>query len=82
MELRCRVFWIELKEGDGLDRFRISAENKVIVLYHPISENSYMLRRDILRSTKTKTSMMSEGLLDALMTEDMSDLSACWNLLN
>lgn len=76
MEPGYRVFRIELKDGEVLDGLRVSEENKVIVLRRQISDDLRVQRSDVLRAGYTKTSMMPEGLLEALTPEAVSDLFA------
>jgi len=74
MEPGYRLFRIELKDGDVLEGLRVSTDNEAIILRRPNSQDLRVAQRDVLRSGFTKTSLMPEGLLDALKPDEVSDL--------
>ena len=76
MEPGYRVFRVELKDGDVLDGIRVSEDKDAIVLRRPNVEDLRIAQKDVRKAAFTKSSMMPEGLLDALKPEDVSDLFA------
>ena len=76
MEPGYRVFRIELKDGDVLDGRLMSEDKDAFILRRQGTSDLRVERASVLRSHFTKTSMMPEGLLEALKPEDVSDLFA------
>lgn len=76
MEPGYRAFRVELKEGDVLDGIRVSEDKDAIVLRRPNLDDTRIAQKDVRKAAFTKSSMMPEGLLDALKPEDVSDLFA------
>lgn len=76
MEPGYRVFRVELKDGDVLDGIRVSEDKDAIVLRRPNLDDARLAQKDVRKAAFTKSSMMPEGLLDALKPEQVSDLFA------
>jgi putative heme-binding domain-containing protein len=76
MEPGYRVFRVELKDGDVLDGIRISEDKDAIVLRRANLEDTRIAQKDVKRAAFTRSSMMPDGLLDALPPEQVSDLFA------
>jgi len=74
MEPGYRVFRIELKDGDVLDGRLISEDKDAFILRRPNTADLRVGRNTVIRSHFTKTSMMPEGLLEALKPEEVTDL--------
>jgi putative membrane-bound dehydrogenase-like protein len=76
MEPGYRVYRVELSDGDVLDGMLISQDKEAIVLRRPNVEDTRISQRDIRKARFAKTSMMPDGLLDALEPQQVSDLFA------
>jgi putative membrane-bound dehydrogenase-like protein len=76
MEPGYRVFRVELKDGDVLDGIRVSEDKDAIVLRRQNMEDTRIPQSTVKRAAFTKSSIMPEGLLDALPPEQVSDLFA------
>jgi putative heme-binding domain-containing protein len=76
MEPGYRAFRVELKDGDVLDGICVSEDKDAIILRRPNVEDARIAQKDVRRASFTKSSMMPEGLLDALKAEEVSDLFA------
>ncbi len=76
MEAGYRMFRVELKDGDVLDGLRVSEDKDAIVLRRANVDDLRIAQKDIRKAGFTKTSLMPEGLLDALKPEEVSDLFA------
>ncbi len=76
MEPGYRVFRVELKDGDVLDGIRLSEDKDAIVLRRQNAEDTRIPQNTVRRAGFTKMSMMPEGLLEALASQDISDLFA------
>ena len=74
MEAGYRAFRVELKGGDVLDGLLVSQDKEAIILRQPNREDQRILQEKIVRAGYTKTSIMPEGLLDAMPTPDVTDL--------
>jgi len=76
MENGYRIYRVELKGGDLVDAFFVSEDKEAVVIRQPGTPDRRIARGDI-RSTKfLRRSLMPEGLLDVLPTEQASDLLA------
>jgi putative heme-binding domain-containing protein len=76
MEAGYRAFRVETKEGDVIDGLLVSQDNEALVLRRPNSEDLRIPRGTVKRADFTRTSMMPEGLLEALKPEEVSNLFA------
>jgi putative heme-binding domain-containing protein len=76
MEAGYRVFRVQLKDGDVLDGLLVSQDKDAIVLRRPNSQDQRIPQTQVRRANFTKTSLMPEGLLDALKPEEVTDLFA------
>jgi putative heme-binding domain-containing protein len=76
MEAGYRAFRVELKGGDVLDGLLVSQDKEAIILRQPNREDQRILQEKVVRAGYTKTSIMPEGLLDAMPTPDVTDLFA------
>jgi putative heme-binding domain-containing protein len=76
MEPGYRMFRVELKDGDILDGFRVSEDNDAIVLRRQNLEDTRIPQSTVRRAAFTRSSVMPEGLLEALPKQDVSDLFA------
>ena len=74
METGYRVFRIELKDGDVMDGRLISEDKDAFILRRPNTTDLRVDRNSVIRSRFTRTSMMPEGLLEALKPEEVTDL--------
>jgi putative heme-binding domain-containing protein len=74
MEPGYRVFRVELKDGEVLDGLRVSEDKESIVLRRPNMADTRIAQREVRKAAFTKSSVMPEGLLDALPPEQVSDL--------
>jgi putative heme-binding domain-containing protein len=81
MEPGYRVFRVELRNGDVLDGIRVSEGKDSIVLRRPNMDDTRIAQKDVRQASFTRSSMMPEGLLDALKPEEVSDLFAYLNSL-
>ncbi len=69
-------FRVETKDNDLLEGFLASQSESEIILRQPGSEDLHIRREKVRRASFTKTSMMPEGLLEAMKVEDVADLFA------
>jgi putative membrane-bound dehydrogenase-like protein len=76
MEAGYRVFRVEMKDGDVIDGLLVAQDGEAIVLRRPNTEDLRIPRAQVKRANFTRTSMMPEGLLEALKPEDVSNLFA------
>ncbi len=76
MEPGYRVFRVELKDGDVIDGIRVSEDKDAIVLRRQNVEDTRIPQSNVRKAAFTKMSMMPDGLLDGLKSEDVSDLFA------
>ena len=76
MEPGYRVFRVELKDGDVLDGIRVSEDRDAIILRRPNVDDLRIPQSTVKRAAFTRTSMMPDGLLDALQPQEVSDLFA------
>ena len=76
MEAGYRTFRVELKDGDVLDGFLVSQNDEAIVLRQPNAQDRRIPQDEVRRARYTKTSLMPEGLLEALPEKDATDLLA------
>lgn len=76
MEAGYRTFRVYLKDGDILDGFLVSQDADAIVLRQPNAQDRRIPQDDVRRAAFTKTSLMPEGLLDAMPEKDATDLLA------
>jgi putative membrane-bound dehydrogenase-like protein len=76
MEPGYRLFRVELKDGDVLDGIRVSEDKGAIILRRPNMDDTRIAQKDVRKAGFTKSSMMTEGLLDAIPPDQVSDLFA------
>jgi putative heme-binding domain-containing protein len=76
MEAGYRAFRVEMKDGDLIDGLLVSQDDEAIVLRRPNTEDLRIRRGEVRRANFTRTSMMPEGLLEALKAEEVSNLFA------
>ncbi len=76
MEPGYRMFRVELKDGDVLDGIRVSEDKDAIVLRRQNMEDTRIPQSTVKRAAFTKSSIMPEGLLEALPPEEVSNLFA------
>lgn len=76
MEPGYRVFRIQLKDGEILDGLRVAEDEQAIVLRRPNVPDSRIPQSAVTRAAFTRSSMMPEGLLEALPAADVTDLFA------
>jgi len=76
MEAGYRAFRVEMKDGDIIDGLLVSQDNEAVVLRRPNTEDLRIRRGEVRRASFTRTSMMPEGLLEALEPEEVSNLFA------
>ena len=76
MEAGYRNYRVELKDGDVLDGLLVSQDAEAIVLRQPNTQDRRIPQDEVRRAAHTKTSLMPEGLLEALPEQDAIDLFA------
>ncbi len=69
-------FRIETKDNDLLEGFLVSQNEMEIILRQSGSEDLHIRRDKVKRASFTKTSIMPEGLLEAMKAQDVADLFA------
>jgi hypothetical protein len=67
---------VESRGGDVLDGIRVSEDTDAIILRRPNVDDMCIAQRDVRKAAVTKVNMLSEGLLEALKPEEVTDLFA------
>ncbi|MEW6156776.1 MAG: PVC-type heme-binding CxxCH protein [Verrucomicrobiota bacterium] len=76
MEPGYRLFRVERVDGEVLDGILVTQDSEAIVLRRPNVEDIRIARGDVRKAEFTRSSMMPEGLLEALPPEEISNLFA------
>jgi putative membrane-bound dehydrogenase-like protein len=76
MEAGYRRFRVETKDGEVTDGLLVSQDDQAYVLRQQGSEDLRIPRAEVKRAAFTRLSMMPEGLLEPLPSEQVSDLFA------
>lgn len=76
MEPGYRLFRVELRDGDMLDGIRLSEDREAIVLRRQNAEDTRIPQNAVRKASFTKMSMMPEGLIEMLESQEVSDLFA------
>jgi putative heme-binding domain-containing protein len=76
MEPGYRIFRVELEDGDVLDGILVSQDTEALILRRPNVDDVRIPRRATRKAGFAKSSMMPEGLLEALQPEEVTDLLA------
>ncbi len=74
MEAGYRTYRVELRDGDVLDGFLVSQNDKVIILRQPNGADQRISMEDVRRASFTGRSLMPEGLLESMSDSDAADL--------
>jgi putative heme-binding domain-containing protein len=74
MEAGYRRFRVETRDGEVLDGLFISQDASALVLRQPNADDLRIPRGNVKRAAFTRLSVMPEGLLEGLKTEDVTDL--------
>jgi len=76
MEAGYRMFRAETKDGDVIEGLLAAQDADSVTLRQPNTEDQRLLRANLKRAAFLRTSVMPEGLFDALQTQQVSDLLA------
>jgi putative membrane-bound dehydrogenase-like protein len=76
MEAGYRIFRVELKNGDLVDSFFVSEDDKAVVIRQPGAPDRRIAKTEILATSYLRRSLMPEGLLTAFDDEMTADLLA------
>ena len=76
MEAGYRRFRVETREGEVIEGLFVSQDDDAIVLRQPNAEDLRIPRAQVKRAGFGRLSMMPEGLLEGLKTEEVPDLFA------
>ncbi len=76
MEAGYRMFRAETKGGDVIEGLLAAQDADSVTLRQPNTEDQRLLRANLKRAAFLRTSVMPEGLFDALSPQQVSDLLA------
>lgn len=76
MEAGYRMFRTETKDGDVIEGLLSAQDADSVTLRQPNTEDQRLLRANLKRAAFLRTSVMPEGLFDALHPQQVSDLLA------
>ncbi len=76
MESGYRIFRVEQRDGSVLDAFFVSEDKDATVIRLPGAPDQRIAKKDIVRTTYLRRSLMPEGLLDTMSDQQVSDLFA------
>jgi putative membrane-bound dehydrogenase-like protein len=76
MESAYRIFRVEMKDGSVKEGFQAGEDKDAVVIRTPGLEDQRIARKDIRETTFLRRSLMPEGLLDGLSSEQITDLFA------
>ncbi len=76
MEAGYRMFRVETKDGDVIEGLLAAQDADSVTLRQPNTEDQRLLRANLKRAAFLRTSVMPEGLFDALQPQQVSDLLA------
>ena len=76
MEAGYRMFRAETKAGDVIEGLLAAQDADSVTLRQPNTEDQRLLRANLKRAAFLRTSVMPEGLFDALQPQQVSDLLA------
>lgn len=76
MEAGYRMFRAETKDGDVIEGLLAAQDAESVTLRQPNTEDQRLLRANLKRAAFLRTSVMPEGLFDALQPQQVSDLLA------
>jgi putative heme-binding domain-containing protein len=76
MEAGYRMFRAETKDGDVIEGLLAAQDADSVTLRQPNTEDQRLLRANLKRAAFLRTSVMPEGLFDALQPQQVSDLLA------
>jgi len=71
-----RIYRVELHDGEVLDGILVSENDSELLLRRPNMEDTKVPQANIKRAEFTQSSLMPEGLLEALKPEEVTDLFA------
>ena len=76
MESGYRIFRVEQRDGSVLDAFFVSEDKDAVVIRLPGAADQRIAKKNIVKTTYLRRSMMPEGLLDGMNDQQVSDLFA------
>jgi putative heme-binding domain-containing protein len=76
MEAGYRMFRAETKDSDVIEGLLAAQDADSVTLRQPNTEDQRLLRANLKRAAFLRTSVMPEGLFDALQPQQVSDLLA------
>ena len=76
MESAYRIYRVEQKDGSVLDTFFVNEDKDAVIVRLPGAPDQRIAKKDIVRTTFLRRSLMPEGLLDAMSEQQVSDLFA------
>jgi putative heme-binding domain-containing protein len=76
MEAGYRMFRAETKDGDVIEGLLAAQDADSVTLRQPNTEDQRLLRANLKRAAFLRTSVMPEGLFDALQPQQVNDLLA------
>jgi putative heme-binding domain-containing protein len=76
MESGYRIFRVEQRDGTVLDAFFVSEDKDAVVIRLPGAADQRIAKKNIVKTTYLRRSMMPEGLLEGMGDQQVSDLFA------
>jgi putative heme-binding domain-containing protein len=76
MESAYRIYRIEQRDGSVLDAFFVSEDKDAVVVRLPGAADQRIAKKDIVRTSFLRRSLMPEGLLLGMNDQQVSDLFA------
>ena len=76
MESGYRIFRVEQRDGSVLDAFFVSEDKDAVVIRLPGAADQRIAKKNIVKTTYLRRSMMPEGLLAGMNDQQVSDLFA------
>ena len=76
MESAYRIYRVEQRDGSLLDAFFVSEDKDAVVVRLPGAPDQRIAKKDIVRTSFLRRSLMPEGLLMGMNDQQVSDLFA------
>lgn len=76
MESGYRIFRVEQRDGSVLDAFFVSEDKDAVIIRLPGAADQRIPKKNIVKTTYLRRSMMPEGLLAGMTDQQVSDLFA------
>ncbi len=76
MESGYRIFRVEQRDGSVIDAFFVSEDKDAVVIRLPGAADQRIAKKNIVKTTYLRRSMMPEGLLAGMNDQQVSDLFA------